>query len=207
MPYGDHAEQGSNNDQFIQRMTSDIALNSNRDHEQYESDNIAYSFMGNTEQLLCERMIQSVRVNERRNILELQSTTRHSQFTPEHVAKIFGVGFGTAQNILATTTQKGIRHSVMPLNRRYQVDHIHLNLRHLAGTWTMDHLESKYMSIRQHTGAIVFTDGNLVMVYPTKTKNDDDCTESLRRMTDDVGIPANLKSDMAATFVGHNTDF
>jgi hypothetical protein len=207
MPYGDHAEQGSNNDRFIQRMTSDIALNSNRDHERYESDIIAYSFMGNTEQLFCERMIQSVRVNERRNILELQSTTQHSQFTPEHVAKIFGVGFGTAQNILATTTQKGIRHSVMPLNRRYRVDHIHLNLRHLAGTWTMDHLESKYMSIRQHTGAIVFTDGNLVMVYPTKTKNDDDCTESLRRMTDDVGIPANLKSDMAATFVGHNTDF
>ena len=71
----------------------------------------------------------------------------------------------------------------------------------------MDHLESKYISIRQHTGAIVITNGNLVMVYPTKTKNDDDSTESLRQFTDEVGIPANLKSDMAAAFVGHNTDF
>ena len=45
------------------------------------------------------------------------------------------------------------------------------------------------------------------MVYPTKTKNDDDSTESLRRMCNEVGIPAKLKSDMAAAFVGHNTDF
>ena len=95
----------------------------------------------------------------------------------------------------------------MPLNRRYRIDHIHLNLPYLAGTWTMDHLESKYQSIRQHTGAIVITNGNLVLVYPTKTKNNNDCTESLRRMSNEVGIPANLKSDMAAAFVGHNTDF
>ncbi len=45
------------------------------------------------------------------------------------------------------------------------------------------------------------------MVYPTKTKNDDDSTDALQRFTDNVGIPAKLKSDMAATFVGQHTDF
>lgn len=73
--------------------------------------------------------------------------------------------------------------------------------------WTMDHLESKYVSIRQHTGAIMFTNGNLVMVYPTKTKNDDDSTDALRRSSENMGIPAKLKSDMAAAFVGQHTDF
>ena len=160
----------------IQQMIRD---GTNRDHERYESDCTAMAVSGNTEQLLYERMIQSVHVTECREIVELHSTARHSQHTAEHVARVFGVRIGTAQNILATTTQKGIRHSVMPLNRRYRIDHIHLNLQYLAGTWTMDHLESKYTSIRQHTGAIVITNGNLIMVYPTKTKNDDDCTESL----------------------------
>ena len=203
MPGGDNDNKATDS---YARVIQQIML-TERHHERYESDCVALTIDGNTEQLLYERMIQSIRVTAQRQVLELQSSTRHSMFTPEHVAQIFGVGISTAQDILATTTQKGIRHSVMPLNRRYQVDHIHLNLKYLAGTWTMDHLESKYVSIRQHTGAIVFTNGNLILIYPTKTKDDDDCTESLRRLTDDVGIPAHLKSDMAATFVGHKTDF
>ncbi len=110
-------------------------------------DTRAITIDGNTEQLLCERMIQSVRVNERQQIVELHSSTRHSQYTTEHVAKVFGVGIGTAQEILTVTTQKGIRHSVMPLNRRYRINHIHPNLPYLAGSWTMDHLESKFLSM------------------------------------------------------------
>jgi len=204
MPGGDNEDDTASNNyaRFMHEMKSN-----ERHHHRYESDCVAISIDGNTEQLLYERMIQSVRVTAERHINELHSSTRHSTYTTEHVAKIFGVGIATAQDIITKTTQKGIRHSVMPLNRRYRIDHIHLNLQYLAGTWTMDHLESKYQSIRQHTGAIIITNGNLVMVYPTKTKNDDDCTESLRRMSNEVGIPANLKSDMAAAFVGHNTDF
>jgi hypothetical protein len=71
----------------------------------------------------------------------------------------------------------------------------------------MDHLESKYISIWQHTGAIVFTNGALVLVYPAKTKNDDDFTDELQRFADEIGIPAKLKSDMASTFVGQHTNF
>ena len=144
MPNGDHATNNTDGTRFIQQMIRD---GTNRDHERYESDCTAMAVSGNTEQLLYERMIQSVRITERREIVELHSTARHSQHTAEHVARVFGVGIGTAQNILATTTQKGIRHSVMPLNRRYRINHIHLNLQYLAGTWTMDHLESKYTSI------------------------------------------------------------
>ncbi len=138
---------------------------------------------------------------------ELTSKTRHSNFTPEHIAHAFNVNLGTAKDILATTTQKGVQHAVMPLNRRYCVDHLHLHHNYLIGKWTMDHIESKYKLIRGHTGAIVFSNGNLVMVYPTAKKNDKDSTESLRQFTKDIGIPANLKTDMATAFVGRHTSF
>ena len=120
---------------------------------------------------------------------------------------MFGVGIATAKDILAVTTQEGIGHAVTPLTRRYRVDHIHLHHTYLSGKWTLDHLESKYKLIQGHTGAIVISNGNFVAVYPTASKSDLDSTESLRRFTEEIGIPANLKCDMAAAFVGRHTDF
>ncbi len=72
------------------------------------------------EWLQVDGIIQSVQVTNRRKIVELQSTARHSQYTTEH--------------ILAMPTQKGIHHLVMPLNLHYCIDHIHLNLQHSAGS-------------------------------------------------------------------------
>ena len=135
MPGGDNKNDTvmDNYARIVQEM-----LTNERHHHRYESDSMAITIDGNTEQLLYERMIRSVRATSERRIIELHSTTRHSKYTTEHVAKVFGVGLTTAQHILTTTTQKGIRHSVMPLNRRYRIDHIHLNLQYLAGTWTME---------------------------------------------------------------------
>jgi hypothetical protein len=45
------------------------------------------------------------------------------------------------------------------------------------------------------------------MVYPTATKNDKDLTESLWQFTKEIGIPANLKTDMATAFVQRHTSF
>ncbi len=39
------------------------------------------------------------------------------------------------------------------------------------------------------------------------TKNNVDATDSLRRFCNEVGVPANLKVDMAATFTRRHTDF
>ncbi len=138
---------------------------------------------------------------------KLQSKTRHSQFEPEQVAAIFGVSLGTAKNILNVMTQKGIQHAVTPLTRRYQVDHIHLHHTYLSGKWTLDHVKSKYKSICGHTGAIVMSNCNLAAIYPTASKGDLDSTESLRRFTEEIGIPTNLKCNMVAAFVGQHIDF
>jgi hypothetical protein len=87
------------------------------------------------------------------------------------------------------------------------VDHIHLHHTYLSGKWTLDHVESKYKSICGHTGMIVILNGNLAVIYPTASKGDLDSTESLRRFTEEIRIPANLKCDMAAAFVSRHTDF
>jgi hypothetical protein len=71
----------------------------------------------------------------------------------------------------------------------------------------MDHVEAKYKSIWGHTGAFVLSNSNLAATYPTPTKNDKDASESLCRFCDKIDVPANLKSDMAATFTGRHTDF
>ncbi len=194
-------------DRVIQQVQSNMSHGIKRHHHMYETDCVTISVNGNTEQLLMERMISSVHVSTTRHMEKLQSKTRHSKYEPEHVAAVFGVGIATAKDILAVTTQEGIRHAVTPLTRRYRVDHIHLHHTHLSGKWTLDHVESKYKSIRGHTGAIVISNGNFVAVYPTASKGDLDSTESLRRFTEEVGIPANLKCDMAAAFVGRHTDF
>ena len=203
-------------DRLIAKVQSNELHGYNRHHHMYESDCVAHSTFGSTEQLFMERMIQSIVIDHGVNgpvirtgatIAELHSTQRHSQFTPEHISKIWNVGIGIAKDILATTTQKGVRHAVLPMSRRYRVDHLNLHAHYLAGTWTMDHVESKYKSIRGHTGSFVFSNGNLSATYPTATKNDDDATESLRRFCDEIGVPANLKSDMAGTFTGRHTDF
>ena len=207
MPGGMEENGRSVEDRTIQRAKSDVSHGNRRHHHMYETDCVSFTVHGNTEQLLMERMINSVHVTSTRHMERVQSKTRHSQFEPEHVAAIFGVGLGTAKDILAVTTQDGVRHAVTPMTRRYRVDHIHLHHTYLSGKWTIDHIDAKYKSIRGHTGAIVISNGNLVAVYPTASKSDLDSTESLRRFTEDIGIPANLKCDMAAAFVGRHTDF
>ena len=169
MPGGLDESRHEMNDRTIQHVLSDMSHGINRHHHMYETDNVVYSIDGNTEQLLMERIISSVCMDE------IISKTRHSKFTPEHdVANIFACNLGMAKDILACTTQEGDRHAVMPLSCQYRVDHIHLHHDYLAGKWTMDHIEAKCKSVRGHTGSKVFTNGNIVMVYPTHTKNDSD---------------------------------
>ena len=209
MPGGRPTHPTDELDRFVQRVESDVSHDFNRHHHMYETDFIFHSLYDDTEQVNIERIINSIHSTASTStaIAELQSKTRHSIFSPEHIARVFNVGLGMAKDILRTTTQEGVRHAVRPLNRRYRVDHLNLHHNYLAGKWTLDHIESKYKSIRQHTGAFVISNGNYVAVYPTASKNDTDATESLRRFCTDVGVPVNLKSDMAATFTGRNTGF
>jgi hypothetical protein len=196
---------GANSDhhRLVEQVSSDQAFERNRHHMIYETDCLLFNADGNTEQLLLERIISSVTVT----VNEVLSNARHSSFTIEHISKVFNVGTSKAKEILFTTTQKGVRLAVRPLNRRYRIDHLNLHHNDLGGKWTLDHMESKVRSIRGHTGSFVFSNGNLVATYPTNSKSGTAAADALRRFCDDIGIPVRLRSDMAASFTGPNTDF
>jgi hypothetical protein len=179
------------NDRMIQRVILNATNGVNRHHQMYESDCISLAINGNMEQLITEQMISSVQISSVQQMEKLQSKTcihNLDQSTCGH----FGVSMGTAKNILTVTTQKGIRHAIMPLTRCNCVDHIHLHHTYLADKWMLNHIESKYKSICGHTGAKVISNGNFVTIYPTASKGVQVSTESLQRFTEEVGILANL---------------
>ena len=110
-PSGIAMPGGLTQDRFVQKVQSLQFHGTNRHHHMYETDCVAYSNFMDTEQLQMERAIKSINVDYTSgavNIAQLHSTTRHSQFTPEHISKIWNVGIGIAKDILSTTTQKGV---------------------------------------------------------------------------------------------------
>ena len=182
--------------------------NINRDHHRHETDLQLFYIDGNTEQLLTERIISAINITTDPIMAqEVLSTARHSKHTVEHISNLFTVGIEKAKEILLTTTQKGVRQAVQPLTRRYRVDHINLHHNDLAGKWTLDHIEARYRSIRGHTGAFVFSNGNIVVVYPTNSKSGLHAAEALRNFCMDYGVPIRLKSDLASSFTGEHTEF
>ena len=67
------------------------------------------------------------RADEKREAMAIMTNQRHSSYTPECVSHVIGIGLRKAKMTLAVTTQKGIRHSLCPLNRRYRTDHLNLH--------------------------------------------------------------------------------
>ena len=57
----------------------------------------------------------------------LQSKTRHSVITPEHIARTWCIGLKMAHATLGCKTQKDIRTALHPIQRCYRVDHLALH--------------------------------------------------------------------------------
>lgn len=168
---------------IIEHVKHSQRNNINRDHYQYETDYHLFYM----DQWMAE---------------EVLSTARHSKYTVEHISKLFTVGIAKAKEILLTTIQKGVWQAVQPLNRPYQIDHLNLHHNDLSGKWTLDHIKAIYRSIRGHTGAFVFSNGNIVVVYPSTSKSGLHAAEALRNFCTDYGVPIRLKSDLASSFTG-----
>ena len=140
-----------------------------------------------------------------RNIREVKSRTRHSATTPEDVARKFGCGIVTAKETLRVTTQQGVRHAIHPLHRRYRVDNMQFNRQRLNSQFYVDHLIAKPKSLEGNTGAWVYTTSNFTAVYPVEKRSE--AGDTLRRLSDDVGIPDRLRADLAGEITGNNTEF
>jgi hypothetical protein len=123
--------------------------------------------------------VSAVRLNE-----------RHTRVTAEEIARKFYCGIETAQHTLKATTQRGIRHAVHPLSRRYKTDIMQSRLRRLGGNWYADTMFSRIKSLRGSTCAEVFTNGKFIHLEPMKSKRE--AGEALHAFGDDVGVPDTL---------------
>ena len=132
---------------------------------------------------------------------------RHSQVTAETVARKFRCGLETAQRTLKTTTQRGVRHAVHPLHRRYRVDHLNLHRKRLRDVFYMDTLSFKVKSLAGFTCAQLITNGSFTRVYPMESKASANiATVLLQEFIDDVGIPETLVCDFASEQTGKKTE-
>jgi hypothetical protein len=71
----------------------------------------------------------------------------------------------------------------------------------------MDHILANVKSLRQNTGGFVVSNGEFTRTYPTPSKDGKDAGTSLQKFCDDIGVPANLKTDLVSSFAGRNTHF
>jgi hypothetical protein len=108
MPGGIEDTSSTTMDRMVKRVSYQHFHGQRCDHQLYKTDCASYSIDGNTEQLLLKGMIGSIHVALVAHMNELISKTRYSNFTPEHGSHVFNVNLGTAKDILATTTQKGV---------------------------------------------------------------------------------------------------
>jgi hypothetical protein len=69
----------------------------------------------------------------------------------------------------------------------------------------VDHLQSKVKSLSQNTGAFVFTTGAFTKVYTVKSTAE--AGVALSDFVRDVGVPTDIRTDLASYFTGHNTNF
>ena len=158
---------------------------------------------------LIQRMISSVQIASASRPKQLSFVgvkDRHSKVSAEIVAKRFQCGLETAKQTLKATTQRGIRNSVHPLNRRYRVDHLNLNRRRLHDTFYMDTLFSKVKSLSGYKCAQLITNGSFTRVYPMESKSSAEIAHALQEFVNDVGVPDTLTFDLATEQSGRHTE-
>ena len=162
---------------------------------------------------LIRRMVSTVHVttasrvvDDERNVGFVGAKERHSQVNAETVARRFRCGLETALRTLKATSQRGVRHAVHPLHRRYRVDHLNLNRKRLRDVFYMDTLFSKVKSLAGFTCAQLITNGTFTRVYPMESKASANIANVLQEFVDDVGIPETLVCDFASEQTGKNSD-
>lgn len=191
---------------------------------EHESDLVLGSISGSFVADDCyERLVSSVRVsypsskskrqgNDRVHrgpawAKKVRANTRHSSITPERLMEMHNIGLDKAKQMLAVTTQKGIRIATHPIHRRYRVDHLNLHATRLGGKWSVDWMTAATKSITQCTGAFVYTNGHFTEVYPKENHTSIAASTTLNDLCNDVGTPEKLKSDRAPEFCGRDSAF
>ena len=161
---------------------------------------------------------RSVTINGRRvGINETFSSTRHSPYTAERAAQIFGCSLEKARLALNCSTQNGVSKGFIrgsgpdqPLmNKRYPRSNVRFQseIPKITGQFYMDWVKANVTSVHGDTGAFYIGDGRYVDCFPKPRHTSQEAANALQDFCTDIGIPANLKVDSAAEFTGKNSEF
>ncbi|KAG7369925.1 reverse transcriptase RNA-dependent DNA polymerase [Nitzschia inconspicua] len=159
------------------------------------------------EQEMTHRLIGAVNIAcaDRRDVDSVMSNDRHSKITAEELARTWNIGLQTAKDTMKATTQRGVRTSTRPMNKRVRVDHLDLHVRRMPGTWYCDTVLARVKSLLGNICANVFTNGRFTKVVPMKSRKE--AGFSFQEFVNDVGAPELLVTDGASEFTGNNTEF
>ena len=124
----------------------------------------------------------------------MESNTRHYVITPDEVSRKLKIGIKKAKEMLRLTTQKGIRHAVHTLHRRYIFDNMHLNRKRLNAQFYTDHLLDKTKPLEGNMGPCIYTTGIFAVANPFI--NCSGIGDTLRWFSDDIGVLDILSSHL-----------
>jgi hypothetical protein len=135
-------------------------------------------------------LINTVRVSA------TKSTARHPEVKAHDLARRWGIGLDTAERTLKVTTQKGIRHAVHPIHRRYRTQQQQYRYNRLNTKFYSDTFFSTTKSLNGNKMAQMFiNDLEFSKVVPMEFKSD--AGEALSSLFEDVGVPTELHTDGA----------
>ena len=121
----------------------------------------------------------------------LTQTERHAKVREDDLARRWHISIPTARQTLKATTQMGVRCATEPLHRQYKTNLLtNSNARRLTGRWYVDTLHAPVHSIESNVCAEVFTNTEMVSVYPQRRKAE--VSFGLDTFIDDVGAPETL---------------
>ena len=122
-----------------------------------------------------------------------QSSTRHTDVTPEDLSERWGISIPTAARTLKKTTQNFLRSAVLPLSRRYRTDRV-FSRKTLRGDWSTDTMDARSKSLEGNRYAQVFANkAYFSRTYPMNSKSK--AGDALRLFCQEFGVPEKLTFD------------
>ena len=134
-----------------------------------------------------------------------ESSSRHTDVTPQDLSERWGISIATATNTLKKTSQRFLRSAVLPLSRRYRVDRM-FNRKTLSGDWSTDTMDGRAKSLEGNKYAQVFANkAYFSRIYPMDSKGK--AGNALRLFCQEFGVPETLTFDGSQEQNGKNTQF
>ncbi len=150
----------------------------------------SYNELSENSQALSDNFLKDI------TIAATNTSYRNPRITPNLLAERWGIGVHTAEQTLKVTTQKGVRYTLGPIEKRFRTRQAQLRYRQLSrrqGRFYTDTFFSSKPSIGgKKMAQLYINDIGYTKIYPMKLKSD--ASDSLLAFIHEVGIPSGVHS-------------